>query len=105
VKKNLTILPKIVIPRIMPRITAKNTAKTIVSLNTRKKRGKRITHRIIVKQPVAKSFASIINPYLLHSYFHGAYSALYQNAADDGRGTTSVKRYVCIFVHAGHAQY
>jgi hypothetical protein len=60
VKKNLTILPKRVIPRIMPITIAKKTAKKRVNLKTRKKRGTKTTHSIIVRQPVAKSLASII---------------------------------------------
>jgi hypothetical protein len=58
--KSLTILPKIVIPKIMPVIIARRIAKIRVSLKTRKKSGIKITHSIIVRQPVAKSFASNI---------------------------------------------
>lgn len=58
--KSLTILPKTVIPRIMPVTIARKTAKTRVNLKTRKKSGIKMTHSIIVKQPVAKSFVSNI---------------------------------------------
>jgi hypothetical protein len=54
----LTILPKIVIPKIMPVTIARKIAKNRVNLKSRKKRGNKIMHNIIVKQPVAKSFVS-----------------------------------------------
>jgi hypothetical protein len=60
VMKSLTILPKTVIPRIMPVTIARRTAKTRVSLKTTKKSGTKITQSIIVRQPVAKSFVSNI---------------------------------------------
>jgi hypothetical protein len=56
--KNLTILPKRVIPRIMPITIARKTARTRVNLKTRKKRGNKTTQSIIVRQPVAKSLVS-----------------------------------------------
>lgn len=56
--KSLTILPKTVIPKIMPIIIARKMARTRVNLKTRKKSGNKTTHSIIVRQPVAKSFAS-----------------------------------------------
>lgn len=49
-----------VMPRIMPTTIAAKIAKNKVNLKTRKNRGNNATHRIIVKQPVAKSFASNI---------------------------------------------
>jgi hypothetical protein len=58
--KSLTILPKTVIPRIMPRTIARRMARTRVNLKTRKKRGNKITQSMIVRQPVAKSFVSNI---------------------------------------------
>jgi hypothetical protein len=58
--KSLTILPTTVIPKIMPVASARKIAKNRVSLKTRKKRGINIAHSIIVRQPVAKSFASSI---------------------------------------------
>jgi hypothetical protein len=58
VRKNLTILPTRVIPRIMPLTIARKTARKRVSLKTRKKRGTKITQSSIVRQPVAKSFVS-----------------------------------------------
>jgi hypothetical protein len=60
VKRSLTILPKSVIPRIMPIAIARMIANRSVNLKTRKKRGNKMTQRMIVKQPVAKSFVSII---------------------------------------------
>jgi hypothetical protein len=58
--KSLTILPKIVIPKIIPVIIARRTANNRVNLKTSKKRGNRTIHKIIVRQPVAKSFDSNI---------------------------------------------
>jgi hypothetical protein len=58
--KSLTILPTTVIPKIIPVTIARKTAKTRVSLKTRKNRGIKIAQSIIVRQPVAKSFASNI---------------------------------------------
>ena len=58
--KSLTILPKIVIPKIMPVTIARKIAKIRVNLKTRKKSGIKITHNITVRQPVAKSLASNI---------------------------------------------
>ena len=57
---SLTILPKIVIPKIILIIIARKIAKIRVNLKTRKKSGINITHSIIVRQPVAKSFVSNI---------------------------------------------
>jgi hypothetical protein len=51
----------------MPITIARKTARTRVNLKTRKKRGNKTTHSIIVKQPVAKSFVSnigIVLPFL-----------------------------------------
>jgi hypothetical protein len=42
----------------MPVTIARKMAKIRVNLKTRKKRGIKTTHSIIVRQPVAKSFAS-----------------------------------------------
>jgi hypothetical protein len=56
--KSLTILPNTVIPRIMPVAIAKMTANIRVSLKTRRKSGTNKAQRSIVRQPVAKSFAS-----------------------------------------------
>jgi hypothetical protein len=67
--KSLTILPKRVIPRIMPVTIARKMARTRVNLKTRKKRGTKTTHSIIVRQPVAKSLASIIGVVLPFSPF------------------------------------
>jgi hypothetical protein len=67
--KSLTILPKRVIPRIMPITIARKIARTRVSLKTRKKRGNKTTHRIIVRQPVAKSLVSTIGVVLPFSPF------------------------------------
>jgi hypothetical protein len=58
--KSLTILPKIVIPRIVPVTIARKIARKRVNLKTRKKRGTKTAHNSIVRQPVAKSFASNI---------------------------------------------
>jgi hypothetical protein len=55
----LTILPKIVIPKITPVRIARMMARYRVNLKSRKKRGNKIIHSIIVKHPVAKSFFSI----------------------------------------------
>jgi hypothetical protein len=60
VTKSLTILPKIVTPKIMPVTIARKTARIRVNLKTRKKSGINIMQSIIVRQPVAKSFVSNI---------------------------------------------
>jgi hypothetical protein len=66
---SLTILPKIVIPKIIPVIIARRIANNRVSLKTRKKRGNRTIHKIIVRQPVAKSFVSNIRyPFVIASH-------------------------------------
>jgi len=57
---SLTILPKIVIPKIILITIARKIAKIRVNLKTRKKSGIKITQSIIVRQPVAKSFVSNI---------------------------------------------
>lgn len=74
--KNLTILPTTVIPRIMPVMIARKMAKIRVNLKTRKKRGIKITHTIIVRQPVAKSFASNIKVVLSFALSQGIYHEL-----------------------------
>jgi hypothetical protein len=71
--KSLTILPKTVIPRIMPVTIARKTAKIRVNLKTRKKSGIKITQTIIVRQPVAKSFASNMGNSSCVSFSDGAY--------------------------------
>jgi hypothetical protein len=64
VTKNLTILPNTVIPRVMAVTMARKTARARVNLKTRKKRGINIAQRIMVRQPVAKSFDSSIEEVL-----------------------------------------
>jgi hypothetical protein len=64
VMKSLTILPKTVIPRIMPMTIAKKTAKTRVNLKTTKKSGNNTMQSMIVRQPVVKSFDSSIGAVL-----------------------------------------
>jgi hypothetical protein len=64
----LTILPKIVIPKITPVRIARMMARNKVNLKSRKKRGNKIMHSIIVRHPVAKSFFSSIG-LLLPSHF------------------------------------
>ncbi len=70
--KSLTILPKIVIPKIMPITIARKTARARVNLKTIKKRGNKTTHTIIVRQPVAKSFASNMRRVLSFFRFSGS---------------------------------
>lgn len=65
--KSLTILPKKAIPKMMPVTMARKTARTRVNLNARKKRGIRTIQSTIVRQPVAKSFASNMGQSLLRS--------------------------------------
>jgi hypothetical protein len=71
--KSLTILPTIVIPKIMPITIARKIARKRVNLKTRKKRGIKIAHNIIVRQPVAKSFASNIGQSFPFSLSEGVY--------------------------------
>jgi hypothetical protein len=70
--KSLTILPTTVIPKITPVASARKIAKKRVSLKTRKKRGINIAQSIIVRQPVAKSFASSIKVVLSVFPFKGS---------------------------------
>jgi hypothetical protein len=64
-KKSLTILPKIVIPKIMPMIIPRGMAIKSVSLKTMYISGMRTAHTIMVRHPVAKSLASnIAYPFL-----------------------------------------
>ena len=60
VMKYLTILPKRVIPKMIPITIARMIAKNRVSLKKRKKSGTKTMQRIIVRQPVAKSLVSNI---------------------------------------------
>jgi hypothetical protein len=65
---SLTILPRSVIPRMIPISIAKKTARKRVNLKTRKNRGNKTTQSMIVRQPVAKSFASTMRM-VLSVYF------------------------------------
>jgi hypothetical protein len=76
VNKSLTILPKIVIPKIMPVTIARKIARKRVNLKTRKKRGKRSAQTMIVRQPVAKSLVSNIQVLLPVFPFSGVSSGL-----------------------------
>jgi hypothetical protein len=59
-------------PKIMPVTIARKIARKRVNLKTRKKRGTKTAHSIIVRQPVAKSFASNIKVVLPVFPFKGS---------------------------------
>ncbi len=81
VKKSLTILPKTVIPKIMPVMIARKTARKRVNLKTRKKRGTKTAHNSIDRQPITKSFASSIKISFPASRSEGVSEGLRPNAS------------------------
>jgi hypothetical protein len=67
-KRSLTILPNTVIPKIRPIIIPRGIAIKSVNLKTTYMTGMRTAHAIMVRHPVAKSFASNIEYPFLFSF-------------------------------------
>jgi hypothetical protein len=76
----------------MPVTIARKTAKKRVNLKIRKKRGTKTAHSIIVRQPVAKSFASNIKESFPFSLSEGESSMNYNRSGLMKEGMAAIPK-------------